>query len=435
MTPHGDNERQEQACPILGEVLDLNSLSELFGHFYVTTGLSVGLYDTEGTRVLFRGRDQDICALADNCAKCRSLLSYGGKKSAELGEPYIYRCGCGLIMCSSPVLFEDKLIGSIACGPAMLWESDDFARAELTAACTDMPLNVSDETYKGIRQLDCVNMTSAAKILYIMVNSLTIAKSSYLSQRARISGQQARIAELIADKKAAAASVNAIEQNVKLTKYPVETERELIAYVQMGDKIRAKKILNSLLGEIFALAGGDLDIIRARLYELIAFLSRAAVDAGAPVKELAGIIKKASLLMAEGSDYEQICFLTNEAMEGFLDTVYRNRAAKSTKEHLSKAIAYIDSHYADELSLGLVARNVYVSSFYLSHLFRDEMNSTFTDYVTKIRVERAKALLKTPGKKIQEVAESVGFNDSNYFAKAFKKHTGTSPKEYQSFFV
>jgi two-component system response regulator YesN len=214
----------------------------------------------------------------------------------------------------------------------------------------------------------------------------------------------------------------------------VETEKELIAFVQSGNKTQAVKMLNDFLEVIFSFAGGNLDTIRVKLFEFIAFLSRAAVDAGAPLREVNRITKESFDICDETTDFEKLCFLTTKTMGEFIDTVYENRQNKKTSLHLTKAIEYIMNHYADDLTLSGVADSVFVSEFYLSHLFRKEMNTTFSDYVSRVRIEKAKDLLRDATVQIWEVAEQSGFNDPNYFAKIFKKYSGVSPKEYQSFF-
>jgi two-component system response regulator YesN len=92
-------------------------------------------------------------------------------------------------------------------------------------------------------------------------------------------------------------------------------------------------------------------------------------------------------------------------------------------------------NYTEDLTLKKVSDVVFISAFYLSHLFRKEMNTTFSDYLCKIRMEKAKGFLKN-GKdfRIHEIAEKTGFNDPNYFAKTFKRMVGVAPKEYKKFF-
>jgi two-component system response regulator YesN len=318
----------------------------------------------------------------------------------------------------------------------MLWEADEIAVSDLAEKIRLMNLDADPAPLIGaVPSLDCINITSAAQILFIMVNSLTREHSVYLQQRARITEQQATIAELIIERKVSAAELLEMENRKTLIHYPEETEIELIAFVQSGGKQQATKLLNSLLSEIFGFADGNLETIRIKLFELIAFLSRAAVDAGAPLKEVNAITRASFEICEEDTDFEQLCFLTTRAMEGFIDTVYRNREQKQTSVYMTRAIDYIMNHYMDDLTLGAVAREVYVSEYYLSHLFRKEMNQTFSDYVTKVRIEKAREFLREDvNARIQEVAGMVGFSDSNYFAKIFKKITGTSPRSYQAFF-
>jgi two-component system response regulator YesN len=86
------------------------------------------------------------------------------------------------------------------------------------------------------------------------------------------------------------------------------------------------------------------------------------------------------------------------------------------------------------LSLETVARNVFVSNYYLSHLFREELNMTFSDYVNKIRMEQSLALMKTTSKTVQEIAEAVGVSDASYFTKIFKKYYGVTPTSYMKIY-
>jgi two-component system response regulator YesN len=313
---------------------------------------------------------------------------------------------------------------------------DEVAVSELAGKIRDLPLDIDPEqVFKGTPSCQCVNMTSAAQMLFIMVNSITRDQGIHLRQRERITRQQAAIAELILERKVTAAGLRQLEKRSAALAYPVEKEKELVAFVQSGNKQRATALLNDILGVIFNMAGGDLDTIRVKLFELIAFLSRAAVNAGAPLKEV-NAITKASFEICEGhTDFERLCFLTTRAMEGFIETVYRNRGRKQTSLHLTKAIEYIMVHYMEDLSLGTVASQVYVSEYYLSHLFRKGMNKTFSDYICNVRIEKAQEFLRDePAAQIQEVADKTGFKDPNYFAKIFKKHTGVSPREYQALF-
>ena len=119
--------------------------------------------------------------------------------------------------------------------------------------------------------------------------------------------------------------------------------------------------------------------------------------------------------------------------------IYELMGEKKTEENDDKAevssivkscMNYIEDHYSEDLSLSLVSEKMGLSSSYLSTKFSQEMGMVFIDYVNKIRVEHACDFLKHGYLKIYEITEKVGFNDTKYFSKIFKKVTGVSPKEY-----
>jgi two-component system response regulator YesN len=94
--------------------------------------------------------------------------------------------------------------------------------------------------------------------------------------------------------------------------------------------------------------------------------------------------------------------------------------------------SYIEQNYQDELSLTLVAGVVNVNSNYLSVMFKNQTGESFVDYFTRVRIEKAKQLLKDVRLKTYEVGELVGYRDAAYFSKVFKKSIGMSPGEYRN---
>ncbi len=73
-----------------------------------------------------------------------------------------------------------------------------------------------------------------------------------------------------------------------------------------------------------------------------------------------------------------------------------------------------------------------ISGPYLRHKFKEELQMTILEYITNIRLEKAKDLLKSGAYKVYEVAEMVGYGNSQYFSQVFKKNTGISPLSYIS---
>ena len=93
---------------------------------------------------------------------------------------------------------------------------------------------------------------------------------------------------------------------------------------------------------------------------------------------------------------------------------------------------YVRQNYQKEIKLQEIADRFFLSREYISRKFKQEYNETITDYVTNIRIEKAKELLGNPFLKIYEIAETVGYQNDKYFIKVFKKREGQTPKEYRS---
>lgn len=410
----------------LKNIFNFKELEKLFRNYSNTSGLDVALYDLNGEEQLCVRKSGSVCNYIKDNASCREKIIYSGKKAQELGSGYIYETPCGLIMCITPVVVEGEAIGYITSGPVILWENDEFFAEDFKGKCRALGVDFETSSFdvSSIRQIACETMTSVSEMLMTLVNYMVGEEKKYLEQRLEL-------ARMNLERMKAAREMQLRETSQpRYNKYPIELEKELIAYVQLGDKSKAKNIINRFLNEIFSYASGDLEIIKAKLYEFCAFLSRSAVEAGAPISSLAEIIKKNSKLLLDNSDFSDLCRGTVEILDDFLEVVYKSRGKKNTSEHLAKAIRYINAYYSEDINLESLAQEVFVSSYYLSHLFRREMGVTFSDYLAKVRIEKAKALLME-GVSVENTAERVGYNDSNYFIKIFKKYVGITPAKYR----
>lgn len=97
-----------------------------------------------------------------------------------------------------------------------------------------------------------------------------------------------------------------------------------------------------------------------------------------------------------------------------------------------KAESFIRQHYADpDLSLQSLTAHLAVSTSHFTALFKSKTGSTFVEYLTQVRMEKARQMLVYTDKRSYEVAEEVGFSDPHYFSVVFKRHAGMSPKEYR----
>ena len=101
------------------------------------------------------------------------------------------------------------------------------------------------------------------------------------------------------------------------------------------------------------------------------------------------------------------------------------------KPMVENAIRYVDEHFAEPLRLEDVCRVSMVSKTYFCYLFKLLTQQTLVEYINRLRIQKALALLEEPGNSITWIAFEVGFNDSTHFTRTFKKLVGVSPRTYR----
>ena len=99
---------------------------------------------------------------------------------------------------------------------------------------------------------------------------------------------------------------------------------------------------------------------------------------------------------------------------------------------ITQAKQYILDHQADDLTLGQVAKAVNTSSFYFCKMFKKATGLHFTQYLARVRIEKAKNLLLNPNLRVSEIAFEVGFQSLTHFNRVFKKLVGQSPTDYRN---
>ncbi len=108
------------------------------------------------------------------------------------------------------------------------------------------------------------------------------------------------------------------------------------------------------------------------------------------------------------------------------------QAANAEPPIITKAKQFIRDHITEELTLGQVAAEVHVNVFYFCKIFKKGTGSTFTEFVSRTRVEKAKSYLLNPNLRISEVAYEVGFQSLTHFNRVFKDVVGESPTSYRT---
>lgn len=214
---------------------------------------------------------------------------------------------------------------------------------------------------------------------------------------------------------------------VPLQEYPEHMEKELFdgckAATSEGQLEEAVKAFYRSV-----MKGGPIDI--SHMYELtlrlLVGMERrvlADTDTAAANKpyEILSILKMKTL--------HELVRCVSEFVTGLWKAVapYQGESHRSI---IKKTMYYMEQE-CQHVSLQSVAEKVYMTPTYLSLLFKTNTGKTFIEHLTDIRIDKAKAMLKSTHFKNYEVAEKVGYQDSRYFSQIFKKRVGLSPSEYR----
>ncbi|MBR2342961.1 MAG: helix-turn-helix domain-containing protein [Clostridia bacterium] len=128
-----------------------------------------------------------------------------------------------------------------------------------------------------------------------------------------------------------------------------------------------------------------------------------------------------------GLTYRLICHLLRNYTEERSALISRGK-----REHrISEIISYVSSHYAEHITTAGLAERFFLSEYHFCRFFKETTGMTPTDYINKYRIACASALLKNTDLSVTEVALRVGFTDSNYFTKLFKRYRGSAPREFK----
>ena len=419
--------------------MDLQDIKKVLDDFMLLTGLEAIFTNGKGEIVAISDQSEvcsSFCRLIrsdpEGLKRCVQSMDKAGRQAAELGEAYIYRCHAGVIKFTAPVMSDTTYIGSISSGSVLMWDWDEIALQEIFNQTKDLKVNKEALVVasRQIKVLSSKKVQGAAKQLFIVASHLDSSGLDMLKERKELNDQQSKLFDFVYQNKIGRDPVRLLESQALKCSYPMDKENELLCRVRLGDRTGAKAILNEILGHIFLGGVTDIELLKARILELVVVISRAAVEGGASLEKLLGLNYEFIADLSAKKNFDEICLWIVKVLDVFMDTVYETRNIKNARS-IVEALKFIRENYKKNLTLESVAQQVYISPYYLSHLFKEELGITFVEYLTKVRIDEAKRLLKDSSMSIVAIALEVGYQDASYFSKVFKKVVGLSPNQYR----
>ena len=274
---------------------------------------------------------------------------------------------------------------------------------------------------------------AAADLLFMMANYFSRVDSTSQQIRHEITQQQAFLAEgLFLSKQSELCVATPTTPTLSPLQFrsDLHKEMELVDLIKMGDRKRAKGLLDELLGTTLFRSHEHIGVLKARALEIIFIIARAAVEAGANLEEILGFKYQYIQNLSKDDSQETLYYFLKKAFDQLFECIYQNRNIRHTRV-FAKAKEFIWGNYNQDISLNKMAEVVGINPFYLSHLFRKELGISFLEYLTSVRISIAKKLLQQTNLSILEVCLEVGYQDPSNFAKIFRKKEGIRPTEYR----
>nr|WP_255570585.1 helix-turn-helix domain-containing protein [Cohnella sp. CFH 77786] len=208
-----------------------------------------------------------------------------------------------------------------------------------------------------------------------------------------------------------------------------EREKKLISAMRSGSKNRVSDALRDVfegLKVTFVTTEEGYSAVHGMLTALRSWIS------GTGLAETAPALEEAAAAVNRMRTLGELQQLLESACLRILDDLSAKRSDVSQTQ-MMLAEQYIQERYMDEnLSLSGCCRHLFLSISYFSTLFKQHTGETFVEYLTRVRMDKAKEMLTLTSLKAYEIAHRVGYGDPHYFSVIFKRHTGLTPKEYRA---
>lgn len=210
--------------------------------------------------------------------------------------------------------------------------------------------------------------------------------------------------------------------------YPFSLERELIQALRTGREDESFELLGSFLAALSCQGAKEIDVQQGMLH-LLGNVQHAIMVSGINPNRLFKGVNLYEQLSQIREPKRMLEWFKNKVLVPFLKEL-SGRSNAEVKRLIEGAMIYLQQNYKHDISLDNCADHIGTNPFFLSKSFKLVTGKNFIDYLTELRIEKAKELLRDSEMKINDVAEQVGYQHS-YFNRIFKKLEGMTPTSYR----
>jgi AraC-like DNA-binding protein len=336
--------------------------------------------------------EKNNCLYCEERGACAATHINALRESHRSGESQTYTCELGFIFWTSPIYLNGRFIGAL-----------------LGSGFSDN----GDERSKSL-----------AELMHICVKSLSFGSDVSGQGNDRWAKQQPDILARMEEIKKQCPAGSAQPE------YPLDKEQKMLEALREGNTETGKKTLNEILAALVLAGHNNFGYIQYRAIELAILLSRIGINSGFSLKTLLENDSRNLSAIQKAKNIEEIAEVLGRIVDDLAGQVHCYQKMQHASS-LRKAERYIQENFSRKISLEEIAGVSGFSAPYFSTIFKRETGENLSTYLSRLRVEKASALLIGTNLPLNTIANTCGFEDQSWFSKIFKTHTGMSPRRYR----
>ncbi|MFB9278197.1 response regulator [Cohnella cellulosilytica] len=217
----------------------------------------------------------------------------------------------------------------------------------------------------------------------------------------------------------------------RMNKYdPVYTE-QLISALKAADSDKLKQVLDPIFADLNRARRDGLKYGRNVCQQIVLAVGQLLLELGVQSPELEATESALWEALFEKETSDEMRHLIESYLSAVCERIGEKRIGKMANL-VERVRAVIEENYSDaSLTMADIGKAVYLTPTYVSLLFKQETGQTLNEYLTQVRVDKAKELLRDPQYKFYDICYAIGYTDPSYFTKLFKKVTGMTPSVYR----
>ncbi len=401
-------------------MIELQTKLEVFGEFLSCSGLSLWQFDADMRLISATSENAEQL---DTLMRTSGSLESIGRYCAANSAPGFNADRAAMVTLAVPRHAGDALTGVYIIGPAF---TSPFSERALS------------ESLSGLR-LPIQSVQNALKLL----GSVPVIQHTLLLQYGRmlhriVSGELLELADIqmIAPPESAEKKLTRAQEDLDHERpdggsvYAMECE--IFKAVEEGNTAYTHP------DGVYQLTPGVLsrkDPVRSAKNEVVScvtLITRAAIRGGMPEASAYALADYYICMMEDADNIAQVYQYSQDAFRDFTERVRKYKLSGGRSKEVQACVSFLELHLNRRVTLRELSHAVGYNSNYLSTKFSREMGVSISDYLTALKIERAKVLLQNTSKSLQDVCEDLGLSSTSYFCALFKRETGKTPMAYKN---